>query len=83
MLQDIDCVETFVEHTEDGVKYFYAIFLQQPMAELMDVLKREYEAAEKCCICFKEFNDLEDRKKKEITATTRVYVTVQSTTIAT
>ena len=64
MLQGIDCVETFVEHTEDGVKYFYAIFLQQPMAELMDVLKREYEAAEKCCICFKEFNDLEDRKKK-------------------
>ena len=31
--------------------------VQQPMTGLTDVLKREHEAAEKCHICLKEFND--------------------------
>ena len=32
------------------------------MIELTDVLKRKYGTAEKCHICFKEFNDPENRK---------------------
>ena len=35
----------------------FVIFTQQPMIELTDVLKREHEAAEKCYIRLKEFND--------------------------
>ena len=50
-------MEKFVEHIEEEVKWLYAIFTQQPMIELTDVLKREHKAAEKCYICLKEFND--------------------------
>ena len=32
------------------------------MTELTDVLKREHEAAQKCHICLKEFNDQQNRK---------------------
>ena len=46
-------MEKFVEHIEEEVKRLYAIFPQQPMIELTDVLKREHEAAEKCHICVK------------------------------
>ena len=42
-----DCVEKFIEHIEEEVKQLYAIFPQQPMKELTDVLKREHEAASK------------------------------------
>ena len=42
-----DCVGKFVEHIEDEIKC-----MQQPMTELTDVLKREYEVTEKCQICF-------------------------------
>lgn len=35
-------------------KYLYAIFPEQPVAELTDVLKREHKAAEKCHVCLKE-----------------------------
>ena len=34
------------------------------MIKLSDVLKREHEAAEKCHICLKEFNDPRNRKVK-------------------
>ena len=40
----------------------HATFSQQPITELITVLKREREAAEKCHICFTEFNSLENRK---------------------
>ena len=60
-----DCVEKFIEHTEDEVKRLYATFPQQPMTELNDVLKREHEAVEKCHICLKEFNNPEDRKVRD------------------
>ena len=36
-----DCVETFIEHIEDGIKRLYATFPQQPMTELTGVLKKE------------------------------------------
>ena len=39
------------------VRRLYATFPQEPMTELTDILKREHEAAEKCRICLKEFND--------------------------
>ena len=35
------------------------------MTELTDVLKKEYEVAEKCHICFKEFNNHEHRKIRD------------------
>ena len=35
------------------------------MTELTDVLKREHEAAEKCHICLKEFNDRRNRKVRD------------------
>ena len=35
------------------------------MIKLSDVLKREHEAAEKCHICLKEFNDPRNRKVKD------------------
>ena len=37
----------------------HAIFPQEPMAELTDVLKREHEVAEICLLCLREFNDHE------------------------
>ena len=55
-------MEKFVEHIEEEVKWLYAIFTQQPMIELTDVLKREHKAAEKCHICLKEFNYPKNRK---------------------
>ena len=60
-----NCVEEFIEHTEDEVKQLYATFPQQPMAEFTDVLKRKHEAAKKCHICLKEFNNPEDRKVRD------------------
>ena len=61
----------------------YETFPRQPMAKLTDVRKREHEAAEKCHICLKEFNDPRNRKVREITATTPVYIKEQPTIIAT
>ena len=58
-------MEKFVEHIEEEVKWLYAIFTQQPMIELTDVLKREHKAAEKCHICLKEFNDPRNRKVRD------------------
>ena len=52
-----DCLERFVEYIEAEVKRLYEIFPQQPMAELMDILKREHEVAETCHICLKPFDD--------------------------
>ena len=64
MCQGKDCVKKFVESIEE-VKRLYATFSQQPMIELMDVLKREHEAAEKCHICLKEFNDPQNKKVRD------------------
>ena len=58
-------MEKFVEHIEEEVKWLYAIFTQQPMIELTDVLKREHKAAEKCHICLKEFNDSQNKKIRD------------------
>lgn len=53
MYHDKDCVEKFPERNDDKIKQLYPLFLQQPITELTDVLKREHEAAEKCHICLK------------------------------
>ena len=37
-------------------------FPQWPVTKVTDVLEWEHEAAEKCHICFEEFNDPENRK---------------------
>ena len=58
-------MEKFVEYIEEGVKRLYETFPRQPMTKLIDVLKREHEAAEKCHICLKEFNDLRNRKVRD------------------
>ena len=50
-------MEKFVEYIEEEVKPLYEKFSQKPLTELTDALKREHEAAEKCHICLKEFND--------------------------
>ena len=57
-----DCVEKFVEYIEEEVKRLYETFPRQPMTKPTDVLKREHEAAKKCHICLKEFNDPRNRK---------------------
>ena len=43
----------------------YETFPQKPMINLTDVLKREHEAAEKCHICLKEFNNPRKRKVRD------------------
>ena len=65
MYQGEDCVEKFVEYIEEEVKRLYATFPQQSMTELTDTLKREHEAAEKCHICLKEFNDSKNKKVRD------------------
>ena len=62
MYRGKDCVEKFVEYIEEEVKRLYETFPRQPMTRLTDVQKREHEAAEKCHICLKEFNDPRNRK---------------------
>ena len=57
-----DCVKKHVEYIEERVQQLYETFPRQPMTKLTDVLKREHEAAEKCHICLKEFNDTRNRK---------------------
>ena len=58
-------MEKFVEYIEEEVKRLYETFPRQPMTKLTDVQKREYEAAEKCHICLKEFNDPRNRKVRD------------------
>ena len=65
MYQGKDCVKKFVEYIEEEVKRLHEIFPWQPMAKLTDVLKREHEAAEKCPICLKEFNDPKNKKVRD------------------
>ena len=60
-----DCVEQFVDYVEKEVKRLYELYPQQPMAELTEVLKGEYEAAESCHICLKPFDDPENRKVRD------------------
>ena len=73
MYRGKDCVEKFVEYIDEEVKRLYAAFPQQPMTELTDVLKREHEAAEKCHICLKEFNDRRNRKVRDYCRYTGLY----------
>ena len=49
---------TFIEYIEEYVERLCAIFLQQLMTELTDVLKRKEKTTEERIIFFKEFNDL-------------------------
>ena len=65
MYSDKECVEKFVEYIEEEVKRLYETFPQQPMIKRSNVLKREHEAAEKCHICLKEFNDPRNRKVRD------------------
>ena len=65
MYRGKDCVEKFVEYIEEEVKRLYETFPRQPMTRLTDVQKREHEAAEKCHICLKEFNDPRNRKVRD------------------
>ena len=60
-----DCVKKFVEYIEEEVRRLYEKILKQPVIKLTDVLKREHEAAEKCHICLKRFNDLRNRKVRD------------------
>ena len=60
-----ECDEKFVEYIEEEVKRLYATFPQRPMTRLIYVLKRGNEAAEKCHICLKEFNDRWSRKVRD------------------
>ena len=58
-------MEKFVEYIEEEVKWLYETFPRKPMTELTDVLKKDHEAAEKCHICLKEFNDPKNRKARD------------------
>ena len=65
MYRGKDCVEKFVEYIEEEVKRLYETFPRQPMTKPTDESKREHEAAEKCHICLKEFNDPRNRKVRD------------------
>ena len=65
MYRGKDCVEKFIEHIEDEVKWLYATFPHQPITEITDLLKREHKATEKCHICLKEFHNPKDRKIRD------------------
>ena len=56
-------IEKVVEHTEDEVARLHATLLQLLITELTDVMKREHEAAEKCHICFIDFNGPKNKGK--------------------
>ena len=73
MYRDKDSVEKFVEHIEEEVRRLYPTFSQQPMIELTDVLKREHEAAEKCHVCLKEFNDPQNKNVRDHCHYTSLY----------
>ena len=57
-----DCVERFVEYIQEEVKRLYSTFPLQLMTRFTDLLKREHEAAEKCRISLKDFNDTRNKK---------------------
>ena len=59
------CVEKFVEYKEEEVWRLYATFPRQLMTKPTVVLKREHEAAERCHICLKEFNDPRNRTVRD------------------
>ena len=65
MYQGKDYVEKFVEYIAEEVTQPYEKFLQKPMIERTDALKREHEMAEKCHICLKEFNDPHNKKVRD------------------
>lgn len=58
-------MEKSVEHIEDEVNWLYATFPQQQMTELIGVLKKEPEAAEKCHIYCQEFHESENREVRD------------------
>ena len=58
-------MEKFVGCIEEEVKTLHATFPRQPMRKLTDVLTREYEAAKKCHISLKEFNDPRNKKVRD------------------
>ena len=66
-------MEKFVEYIKEEVKQLYEKFPQQPMTGLTDVLKREHQAAEKCHICLKEFNDPKIKKVRDHCHYTSLY----------
>ena len=72
MYRGNDCVEKFVEYIKEEVKWLYEKFPQQPMTGFT-VLKREHEAAEKCHICLKEFNDPKNKKVRDHCHYTSLY----------
>ena len=49
-------VEKYVEHNEDENIFW------QWITELIDVLKKEHQAVQKCHICFEDFNYSDNRK---------------------
>ena len=65
MYRGKECVEKFVEYTEEEVKRLYTTFPRQPITKLTDVLKREHEAAEKSHICLKESVDQQNKKLRD------------------
>ena len=73
MYRGKDCVENVAEYIEQEVKWLYETFPRQPMTKLTDVLKREHEAAEKCHICLKEFNDPKNKKVRDYCQCTSLY----------
>ena len=73
MYRSKDCVEKFLEYIEEQVKWLYETFPRQPMTKLTHVLKGEYEAAEKCHICLKEFNDPKNKKVRDHCHYTSLY----------
>ena len=60
-----ECVKKFRENIADEVIRLNTTFPQQPMTDLTDALKRKHEAAEKCHILLKEFDNPENRNVRD------------------
>ena len=73
MYRGNNCVKKFLEYIEEEVRRLYVTFPHQPMTGFTDVLKREHEAAEKCNICLKEFNEQKNKKVRDHCRYTGLY----------
>ena len=67
-------MEKFLKYIKEEVKRLYATFPLQSMTKLTDVLKREREATEKCHIYLIECNDPKNKKVRDHSHYTGLYL---------
>lgn len=58
-------MKKLIKQIENEIKHLHATFRQQFNTDLTNALKRKHEAAKKCHICLKEFDNAENKKVKD------------------